>query len=197
VSDHPPWDESYRGTPPWDIGRPQPAFAHLADQGAFAGRVLDAGCGTGEHTLLAASCGADALGVDISSVAIERARAKARERGVDARFEVRDALALEGLGQFDVALDSGLYHVWDDEETRAAYARRLASVVAPGGVLYLMCFSEHTPGDWGPSRIRQEQLRASFADGWSVESIEPSRFELAPVLPYSHAEAWFATIRRE
>jgi SAM-dependent methyltransferase len=146
--------------------------------------------------LLAASSGADALGVDFSSVAIERARAKARERGLVARFEVRDALALAGLGEFDVVLDSGLYHVWDDTETRATYARQLASVVVPGGVVYLMCFSEHQPGDWGPSRIRQDELRASFADGWDFESIEPSRFELAPEFSAAHAEAWFATIRR-
>jgi SAM-dependent methyltransferase len=196
VSEH-RWDEIYGGTPPWDIGAPQPRFAQVAEEGKLAGRVLDAGCGTGEHTLLAASCGADALGVDVSSVAIERARAKARERGIDARFEVHDALALEGVGEFDVALDSGLYHVWDDVGTRATYARQLASVVGPGGVVYLMCFSEHTPGEWGPSRIRQEELRTSFSDGWSIESIEASQFDLAPGFELSHAAAWFATIRRE
>lgn len=54
-----PWDASYQGGPaPWDIGEPQPAFARLASAGGFAGSVLDAGCGSGEHALLAAShCG--------------------------------------------------------------------------------------------------------------------------------------------
>ena len=51
---------------PWDIGRPQPAFVRLAEQGLLAGRVLDSGCGTGEQTLLAAAHGADATGVDVS-----------------------------------------------------------------------------------------------------------------------------------
>src|SRR5579871_93102 len=45
------FDDSYLGTPPWDIGRPQPVFAALLDEGDIRGRVLDAGCGTGEHTL--------------------------------------------------------------------------------------------------------------------------------------------------
>ena len=49
------WDSSYTGSsPPWDIGRPQPAFLRLADAGALTGALLDAGCGTGEHTILAA-----------------------------------------------------------------------------------------------------------------------------------------------
>src|SRR6202012_5527034 len=52
----PSWDDSYAAsTPaPWDIGRPQPAFVRLAEQGLLAGRVLDSGCGTGEQTLLSA-----------------------------------------------------------------------------------------------------------------------------------------------
>ena len=61
------WDDSYTGqAPPWDIGRPQPAFLHLADAGALNGALLDAGCGTGEHTILAACRGAVALGIDVS-----------------------------------------------------------------------------------------------------------------------------------
>src|SRR5207253_1293326 len=91
------WEEAYRGRPPWDIGRPQPAFVDLAEKGLMRGRLLDAGCGTGEHTLLAVAAGAQALGVDRSVRAIESARAKAAERGVDARFVVADARRLEEL----------------------------------------------------------------------------------------------------
>jgi SAM-dependent methyltransferase len=45
------FDAAYHGTPPWEIGRPQPALAELAEAGALRGRVLDVGCGTGEHAL--------------------------------------------------------------------------------------------------------------------------------------------------
>jgi SAM-dependent methyltransferase len=161
----------------------------------FAGRVLDVGCGTGEHTLLAAVRGADALGVDISSLAIELARAKAKERGIAARFEVHDALELAQLGgTFDVVLDSGLYHVFRELETRRAYAAQLAGVV--GGTLYLMCFSPRTPGDWGPQRISEDELRETFADGWEIASLEPARFELNPGLPIDEAQAWLLTATR-
>ena len=170
----PSWDDSYAATTPapWDIGRPQPAFVRLAEQGLLAGRVLDSGCGTGEQTLLAAAHGADAVGVDVSGLAVRRAREKAAERGVVARFEVGDALRLADLGlTFDTIIDSGVFHVFDDED-RARYVTSLASVLRPGGRCYLICFSDRQPGTWGPRRVSQDELRAAFGHGWTVASIE-------------------------
>ena len=65
------FDSVYRrGVPPWDIGRSPPAFAELAERGLLAGRVLDAGCGTGEHALMAAALGLEATGFDVAATAI-------------------------------------------------------------------------------------------------------------------------------
>src|SRR5436305_10478570 len=112
----------YTVTPSWDIGRPQSAFAALAAAGAWRGRLLDVGCGTGEHTLLAATLGLDAMGIDQAAGALERAREKAVERGVSARFVVHDALDVAGLReQFDTVLDCGLFHVLSDD-VRVSYA---------------------------------------------------------------------------
>src|SRR5215204_4840352 len=109
------FEAAYETTPPWDIGAPQPAFAVLASAGLLRGRVLDVGCGTGEHTLMAAAAGCEAVGIDISSTAIRLAETKARERGTSARFVVGDARRLELLGErFDAILDCGLFHVFDD-----------------------------------------------------------------------------------
>jgi bacterioferritin len=67
----------------WDIGRPHPALDHLATAGKLVGRVLDVGCGTGKHALVAASLGYEAVGVDMSKRAIELAKTKAAERGME------------------------------------------------------------------------------------------------------------------
>ena len=240
----PSWDDAYAGSvpPAWDLGQPQPAFVRLAEQGLLTGTVLDAGCGTGEQTLLAASHGADALGVDVSPLALEIARGKAAARGIpaaaggqvgpaaaggqvgpaaaggqvgpaaaggqvgpaaaggqvgSARFEVADALKLGELGLgFVTIIDSGLFHVFDDEN-RVRYVTSLASVLRPGGRLYLMCFSDRQPGMFGPRRVSQDELRAAFADGWTIVAIEAEAFALnRGAFGIATAQAWLATVSR-
>lgn len=196
---HPGWDDSYtRGTEaPWDIGRPQPAFARLADEGRLTGRLLDVGCGTGEHALLAAGHGADVTGIDIAPTAIARARAKASERGLTARFEVADVRDLGHLGvTADTVIDSGMFHVFGDDD-RARYVASLAAALRPGGVCYLMCFSDRQPGTQGPRRVREDELRAAFSDGWAVESVDSDTFEVNRVFGATRVQAWLAVIRRE
>ena len=182
-------------TPPaWDIGRPQPAFDRLAKAGDLVGSVLDPGCGTGEHTLLAASLGHEVVGVDPSAKAIELAMAKATQRGVEARFLVADALRLADLGeQFDTVLDCGLFHVLDDDE-RERYVASVAEVVSPGGRIHMLCFSEHQPGDWGPRRVTQDEIRTAFSVGWEVNSIESAIIDLT--WDPTGAQAWLVAATR-
>ena len=123
-------EDLYAGPPPWDIGRPQPAFLALATAGAIRGRVLDAGCGTGEHVLMCAGLGLDAIGVDLASRALRAAEGKASDRGLSARFLHQDARRLADLGEtFDTVLDCGLFHIFSDED-RPVYAA-WASAVTP------------------------------------------------------------------
>ena len=189
------WDAMYGGAPaPWDIGRPQPVFIALADSGRITGRVLDAGCGSGEHTLMVAERGLDATGVDVASTAIVIAQRKAEDRNLSARFIAMDALKLTELGeQFDTVLDSGLFHCFDDEQ-RVQYVEALRAVTTPGSRLLLCCFSNEQPGDWGPRRIHQEDLRTAFANGWKIESIEAARFDVN--LDPPTALAWLMTATR-
>ncbi len=191
------WDGSYASaSPPWDIGRPQPAFVRLAATGAFTGAVLDAGCGTGEHTILAARHSPGALGIDISPRAIVIARGKAAERGVDARFEVSDVLRLATLSEtFDAIIDSGLFHVFDDR-ARVEYVTAVHAVLRPGGHLHLMCFSDSQPGDWGPRRVTEGELYSAFGSGWHIETLAADRFDINPGLGTRTAEAWLADVVR-
>jgi SAM-dependent methyltransferase len=187
------FDALYAGTPPWDIGRPQPAFLALAEAGALRGRVLDVGCGTGEHALLAARLGLEATGVDLAAAAIAAAEAKAAERGLAARFLIWNALDLAALGErFDTVLDSGLFHVLDDDD-RAAYVPSLAAATRVGGRCHVLCFSDRQPGIFGPRRVTRDELRAAFTDGWRVDAIEP---ETMDTVGGGSNQAWLATMTR-
>ncbi|MBF6172218.1 class I SAM-dependent methyltransferase [Nocardia blacklockiae] len=178
------WNPVYdNGTAPWVIGEPQPAIVELEREGRIRGRVLDPGSGAGEHTILLTRLGYDVLGVDLSPSAVAHARRNAAEKGVPAaRFEVADAVRLgrepaatAALGVFDTIIDSALFHVFREEpEARADYVRGLHALCAPGGYVHVLALSTAEPGI-GP-RISDTLIRESFAAGWEVEELRPSRY---------------------
>jgi SAM-dependent methyltransferase len=192
-----PWDASYHDGPaPWDIGHPQPAVVRLASEGAFAGTVLDAGCGTGENALHIASLGLSVLGFDVAETALATARQKARDRAIEVEFVAADAFHLENLGRtFQTVLDCGLFHTFDSEE-RPRYVASLASVTEHDGTMFVLCFRDEGP-DTGPHPISQEELRTAFnaADGWNVIDIARERVQTR-FHDDNGAPAWLATIKR-
>ncbi|GAA0237860.1 methyltransferase domain-containing protein [Haladaptatus pallidirubidus] len=199
------FDEAYAETPPWDIGRPQSAVRSVFESRSFEGSVLDIGCGTGENALFLADRGFSVLGIDASPRAIEKARAKARTLDVTGEvcFQIQDALSLDDLDErFSVVLDCGLFHIFDDKNRRK-YIASLDAVTAPDGHTIVLCFSDREPGDWGPRRISEQELRTAFTDGWTVETVESARFEINAdqegIDPSDDesVEAWLAVARRD
>ena len=189
------WNNSYAHRPHWDLGRPQPAFQALADAGRFRGRVLDVGCGTGEHALLCAALGLDATGIDIAAAPLRLAEHKARERGLTARFLRYDVRKLADFAEsFDTVLDCGLFHIFGDEN-RVAYVDAVRSVVVPGGRFFLLCFSDREPGEQGPQRLTRDDLMSAFAERWQVESIE--RTTLDSPTRAEGINAWSVVLIRE
>jgi SAM-dependent methyltransferase len=204
---------AYRaGTPPWDIGRPQPEVVRLAAEGELVGDVLDVGCGTGENALHLASLGHRVLGVDASPSAIERARAKAAARGLPVPFAVADALALGALRRrFETALDCGLFHVFAPDQRRA-YVQSLCEVLAPGSTLHLLCFSDEepprgpqertaasprgriSPPGPGPYRIAQHEIGDAFRGIFAIVRIRAGLFE--SLAHPGGAKAWVTTLVR-
>ena len=151
----------YSGQAPWDIGKPQKAFLDIAEQ--MAGSILDAGCGTGDNALCFASRGHKVTGIDFLEEPIRRAKLKAVERSLSVTFLVKDATTLKGWSeQFDNAIDCGLFHVFSDDD-RKKYVDGLASVLKPGGKLFLVCFSDEEPGTQGPRRVSRKEIEIAFA----------------------------------
>ncbi|MER7228582.1 TPMT family class I SAM-dependent methyltransferase [Streptomyces rubradiris] len=105
--------------------------------------------------------------------------------------------------QFDTVLDCALFHAFSETE-RVRYAGSLATVMPPDARLFLLCISDrHHPGS-GPRResqggirarrVSQDEIRATFADGWRVDSIEPATLENNRDI--DGAPGWLAAITR-
>jgi len=214
------WGSVYQGeAPPWDIGRPQKEYTQLEQAGEIVGSVLDVGCGTGENALYLAAQGHEVWGIDFTSTAIQKAQEKATQRHLTATFLVLNAFELHTLGRtFDTVIDSGLFHVWSDEE-RPRFVDNLAAVIRRGGTYFMLCVSELTPvpdysqlkdvipkdvmpdfskskpGDYGPRRVTQAEIRNSFQDGWHINYIRQATMEgrLEP----SEGHAWLSSISKE
>ena len=103
-------------------------------------RMLDVACGAGQISIPAARAGALVTGVDIATNSIERARARARDEGLDARFDEGDA---EMLSYEDASFDlvvSLFGAMFAPRPERVA--AELVRVCRPGGRIVM--------GNWTP-----------------------------------------------
>ena len=172
------WEDAYKTRPPWDIGRPQPAFVELVQAGELnQGRVLDVGCGTGENALYLAERGFSVIGVDLSTRAIDAAKTKGSERKLKVDFRLANALSLDFKNAyFDNAIDSGLFHTFNDND-RAVFALEIARVLKTDGKYFMLCFSDKEPTNWGgPRRVTREEIEATFSPLFNIDYIKDAYF---------------------
>ena len=199
VPDRTHFEQAYEGNAPWDIGKPQKPLVDKAK--LIKGAILDCGCGTGENALYLAEKGCTVTGIDFLDKPIEQAKRKAAERKLTATFLVKDALTLKDWSErFDNVIDSGLFHVFNDDD-RQTYVAGLATILKSGGKLFLMCFSTDEPGEHGPRRVSRDEVFKAFKTGWGLELIAPIQFEIRPdvkdmVFSEGGPKAWFVIARK-
>jgi SAM-dependent methyltransferase len=199
------FDDAYKTrTAPWVIDEPQPAIVELQRAGWIHSKVLDIGCGTGEHTILLTRLGYDVLGIDFSPHAVEQARASAASKGVDARFEVADAMNLGSDPGYQTVVDSALFHIFDDAD-RARYVSSLHAAVRPGGLVHVLALSDAGRG-FGP-QVSEADIRGAFGEGWVLEALDTTTYRGVvqeaqadaiglPVGTRVDEPAWLARVRR-
>ncbi len=174
------WDERYeKGDTPWETGAPSTELQRVLGETAVPpGPALELGCGTGASAVWLARQGFDVTAVDISPLAIERARRRAEQAGVGVRFLTADVLRPpeELGGPFDFFFDRGCYHVVRREDV-AGYLRTLERLTRPGSVGLVLAGNAREPHEPGPPVVSEEEIRAELGSLFDVVRLREFRFD--------------------
>jgi SAM-dependent methyltransferase len=135
------WEARYNAADSIWSGNPNPVLVTEAT-GLTPGRALDVGCGDGADALWLAERGWKVTGTDISTVALKRAAAHEKSRGLDVDWRHVDLLA-EPPQASSYDLVSVHFLQLPPDKRRDLYAH-LADAVVAGGILLIV---GHHPED--------------------------------------------------
>lgn len=194
MTPHPSWNESYAsGQPPWDTGQPEPLLIEFVTSGGIAPvPALEIGAGTGTNAIWLAEHGFEVLGIDVSPLAVEKARAKIKKRALGCRFAALDFLAAPPPGgPFQFVFDRGCFHVFEQPDERQRFAAHVAAALAPGGLwLSIIGSTEGPRGDVGPPRRSALEVILAVEPVLEIVELRSAEFR-------DHgAKAWFCLSRR-
>ena len=100
-------------------------------------RILDCACGIGTQSLGLAQRGHALVGVDLSELAIGRARREAQQRNLSIQFKMADMRDLSSVSETDfdlaIAIDNALPHLLNEQDLARA-VQQIAGKLRPGGL---------------------------------------------------------------
>ncbi len=168
------WDMQYSvHASSWDIDEPPRELVEMVEGGRIAPcRALDVGCGTGNSTIYLASKGFDSVGIDVSSVAIRRAKEKAARRSANCRFYMMNLLDAKTVSNvikdsFDLVMDHGCFHNMRRKDRRL-YLHFLRSLTRPGSTYLLWSFHPGSRKLWRHICIDPEEVRELFSQDFKL-----------------------------
>ncbi|HEU5083479.1 MAG TPA: class I SAM-dependent methyltransferase [Acidimicrobiales bacterium] len=170
------WDARYAdgGQQLWS-GRPNGGLVDEAGE-LVPGTALDVGCGEGADAIWLAQRGWRVTAVDISEVAIERARRAAAAAGADVEWLVADVTAEPLDRRFDLV---SLQYPALRHDPDGATIRALLGAVAPGGTLlhvgHDLTGHEHHTGFDPADYVQPGDVASQLDASWSVDVHEVRR----------------------
>ena len=187
------------GFTPWDSDEvPAPLSGLVEGEGGLPpGRALDIGCGTGMQAVYLARHGWQVTAVDAVGRALQRARARGEEAGVNVDWRGHDAAQLLELGLdpgFSLVHDRGCFHGMRDSD-REGYAHGATELAGPGATFLLMAFAPNRK-PVGPAGASEEELRDRFGESWELVEATPvtERPSKGPMVDVPLT--WYRFIRR-
>lgn len=181
---------------PWDRGAPQALVVAWATARGLRGegrRALVVGCGLGDDAAFAAELGFATVAFDVSPTAVDGARARYPDLGID--FRVADLLDVPAAwrGAFDLVIESLTVQSLPDSVRPQAIAA-VSSTVAPGGTLVVQASArdDDEPVDGPPWPLTQAEVE-SFATG-DLRLVDLQRHVQSTPPP---GRRWLAELRRD
>ena len=155
-------------------------------------RILDIGCGEGRNSIHLSRLGYTVTGIDISSSAIERARAKDSK----CTFYCMDALNDTLKETFDVIIDFGLFHFMP-HEYREKYVDNIYSMLVNDGI-YINQSGRLTESPiignlYTPPQLERQELLDEFKK-FTVKHIQED--VLPPYKHYGRYPCWNLLIQK-
>jgi len=198
MSDAARWDERYqKGDTPWETQRPsserQRVLAEVAIKPCSA---LELGCGTGATAAWLAQQGFDVTAIDLSALAIERARRRTEAAGASVRLVVGNVLhpPEELGGPFDFFFARGCYHVVRREDV-TAYLGSLRRFTRPGTVGLVLAGNAREPHQPGPPVVTEEEVRTELGSLFDILQLREFRFDQVEADGTRYL-AWSCLLRR-
>jgi len=178
-------EERYReryksGDTPWDTGRPDFNLIETVSQRPIQScKVLDIGCGTGDNSIWLARNRFQVTGTDTSQIALQKAREKASQAGVECNFVLADFLEdnMEGA-PFGFVFDRGCFHSFDSEEDRRRFTRNVATHLDQAGLWLILVGNadEHRQSSGPPQRTARDIVLAT-EPFFEILSLTTTHFE--------------------
>lgn len=177
-ADH--WNQRYEsGSTPWDSGLPSTELRRLLDEfDVQPCRVVELGCGTGTNAILLAQLGYEVTAVDCSPLAIERARTKASQAGVEINWACSDVCSLESPAEpFPLVFDRGCFHCIRRDVGVDAILAVLDRVTSTGSKYIVLTGNANEEREHGPPGLTDAEIRHDLGGLFTIDQLRPFYFE--------------------
>ena len=174
------------GDIPWYTGRADYNLINCIDEHPISKRkTLELGCGTGDNAIWLSQKGFEVSAFDLSEIAIDKAKLKAGEIGVNVNFFVADFLKDNIKGApFEFVFDRGVFHSFDEENEQDQFARNVAGNLKDDGLwLSLIGSADETREGQGPPRRSAYKVVKAVEPYFKIISLKAGKFDSLDEIP--------------
>lgn len=174
------FEQRYRsGDTPWEHGLVDYNLIDVVSKNDIHPcRALDIGCGSGENAIWLAQQGFDVVACDLSTTAVQRAKAKLRNTDAEVCFLAADFLA-DPIPEapFGFVFDRGCLHCMENANERKSFVEKVSGLLEAGGRwLSLVGNTDEGQREIGPPQLTAGELVSAVEPHFEILTIRSGHF---------------------